>query len=211
VFTRLLPTTLSFVAKQYMKASGFSTILSFEKHKNKEDLEALDYMGVTYISPHLIDAAFRTKNNEPIYSTFTKIFSGIISPYDNSLRKNLTLYLSKKEKNYDLIISPVGIGGHVDHNLTRAVATALIDKTRLAFYLDVPYYFTIKNWSQRYLQEYITLKKSHTLTTDFKRACLQYYKSQLALLFRNNTTLFFNKRHMLFPEIILHDTQANIL
>jgi hypothetical protein len=42
-------------------------------------------------------------------------------------------------RDFDLTISPMGLGFHIDHSLTAAAATSLADRVPIAFYEDRPY------------------------------------------------------------------------
>jgi len=58
-------------------------------------------------------------------------------PAESALVGNLAALLAERLTNYDTLVCPLGLGGHVDHLLTRAAVEKL--NRPLWYYADIPY------------------------------------------------------------------------
>lgn len=203
VFTKFSSGKVSLDAKKYVLNSGYSDILLFEKARNEEDIQALNYLGVKYLTPNLFDGAFRIFNDQLVYKSFNKLFSGITPTVDGITIDRLCHFLEVIHDDYDLVVAPLGIGNHADHLITSLCSKICVPHDRLAYYLDVPYYFDFYQWNASYLKSCIVHKPSFKWTTSFKRRCVAFYISQKSLIIRNNKKVYFNEHLMYFPEVVL--------
>jgi len=62
---------------------------------------------------------------------------GILHPLEDSLVRQLAHRLSESLPEFSDLVCPIGLGGHVDHRLTRQAAE-ILDR-RLWYYADYPY------------------------------------------------------------------------
>lgn len=60
-----------------------------------------------------------------------------LRPAENTLLEQIAALLEKNLTNYDTLVCPLALGGHVDHLLTRAAVERL--KRPLWYYADIPY------------------------------------------------------------------------
>ncbi len=203
VFSRFKTSIISKDVKSYLNNSGFSDVLTFEKARSREDARSLKYFKTSFISPNLIDGAFRTYKKALIYQNFDELFSGKISESDEITVKKLNYFIRSKEKKFDLIIAPIGIGNHADHLITSLSARNCVNKEKIGFYIDTPYFLNYKNWNFDYLKHLFKYKLSIKWTSNEKLIGLNYYASQIALIVKNNRSFFFNEMQIYFPETIL--------
>lgn len=204
IFSTFASNILSRDAETYMKLSGCMNVFELQRLRMKEDAEALAYMHVKYISPNLTDGLFRSNNQTAFYTNYSDLFGDIISKFDTKTRKILSTYLQQIERRYDYIVTPLGIGNHVDHRLTTLCSSSVIDAAKLLYYCDMPYAFHIRNWKKQLSEKIDNHKVSIKFTSTRKKICMEYYRSQKSLLIRNERVFFFSNRFMFFPEIIYY-------
>lgn len=202
IFSKFTPTILGDDVYRYVMNSGFADVRQFEKARQQEDKMALRYLGAKYITPGLIDGAFKLQNRRGVYPSFNEVFSGRIAKNDNRVQE-LAHYLKKISVSYDRVISPVGIGFQVDHVITAQVARKVIAPDKLSYFYDVPYYFFLRNWKRRYIYPLMQNRVSLRWITPEKIQCMKLYRSQLGLIIHNNQRVFFREGRLLFPEIVV--------
>lgn len=156
--------------KDYLKKSGFDTVVRFENARNREDRRAMKMMGVDYENWGFVDAGFRG-----IYGTRGKLLSGVIDKRDRVLIKRIEEKIKKLKS--DLFLVPYGAGGHVDHLIVRRVAEKINNKN---YYLDIPYLW--QNFNYIKLIWKIIRAKSVIRGRNEKQRILRSYKSQYNLL-----------------------------
>ncbi len=193
IFTSFKSSQVSPFAKHYLESSGFSDVISFEKARKKEDINAMTALGVEWKHLNFIDGAFRTVGTKQLY-TQTKLFSGQLNPSDLLLIPKL----KKEFKNFEFefVLITLGIGRHVDHVLTKLFADKYFINLRKWYYVDWPYAQKWRNWSLPQIIEFLSHKKSFRLMSRTKLDLLRLYTSQFPLLFQKNPS---------FPEIILYE------
>ncbi len=203
VFSKSVSGKISKDVQGFLNRSGYPDVRAFQQARIKEDRNALSYLDAHYLSPGLTDGAFRSKFNRLFYPTFDALFSGRLTPMDRETCGQLTRFLKRIQKQFDLILAPVGIGNHADHLITNQCAIDGIPSNKLDFYMDAPYYFETQNWTFRYCRAVVISGKSIAWTSRNKIAVLNYYASQTPLIIRNHRHVFFNEQTMFYPEIIL--------
>lgn len=125
--------------------SGFAKILhqswgldeSVVQIRREEDREACRIVGA--VAKHLpfLDCIYRlSPQGEPYYQSEADIFGGL-DPREADLIEKLSAVLKESLPREAELIAPLGIGNHVDHELTRKAASRL--ERHLVYYADYPY------------------------------------------------------------------------
>lgn len=116
------------------------------QHRREEDKDACAELGATPRHFMFPDAIYRQspERGEWLYPTEEAIFGGL-DPVEKPLLDVLSLQLSREVVGVDLVVSPLGVGNHVDHELTRKAAHRL--ERDLCFYADYPYVREAENKS----------------------------------------------------------------
>jgi len=103
---------------------------------------------------------------------------------DNEIICELSEKLINLSKKCDLVFSPLGIGGHVDHRLVRYVAAEHLDKSKIFYYEDLPY--AIEGSFFRYAKDFQESQQLLNYTFNLnkvnfrkKEIFVNNYKSQL--------------------------------
>jgi LmbE family N-acetylglucosaminyl deacetylase len=113
------------------------------KERRAEDVEAMSKMDCDYVHLGFTDAVFR---RSPLTGQLT--YRGVRDTWamprvdDSNFVEELFLILNRLCHNMGkvVLISPLGVGHHVDHVITAQVAQRLAGKdVKLLFYEDVPY------------------------------------------------------------------------
>lgn len=111
--------------------------------RSMHDQEAFSNYNVEKINLDFIDAIYRFDaiNKKPNYQDPIDIFAKI-NPKDKYLIANIFKTIEKQINlsNEDVLLSPLGIGGHVDHEITRLVAESF-EQPLVLYYEDCPYSF----------------------------------------------------------------------
>lgn len=108
------------------------------QRRREEDIEACDLLGADPKHFMIPDCIYRRspQTEDWLYPYEEALFSGL-DPVEKPLIDVLAGQLSTELSSDDLVISPLGIGNHVDHELTRKAAQRLDHELR--FYADYPY------------------------------------------------------------------------
>jgi LmbE family N-acetylglucosaminyl deacetylase len=107
------------------------------EQRRQEDLEACALLGVAAVHIGLPDAIYRLQEDgHPLYPDENSLFGGL-HPVDEPLIELLAGALDEVASDSAQLYAPLGIGGHVDHQLVRRAAEAL-DRP-LWRYHDFPY------------------------------------------------------------------------
>lgn len=103
-----------------------------------EDLEACGLLGVEAVHWPLTDALYRqtSKGGEPLYPTLRSLF-GPLHRADRGRAREMAEQF-RELPTAERICVPLGMGGHVDHMLTRRAAE-LAWGARVEYYEDFPY------------------------------------------------------------------------
>jgi LmbE family N-acetylglucosaminyl deacetylase len=107
-------------------------------HRRAEDLVACRRLGVTPRYFSMLDCIYRRspENGESLYNNELDLF-GEINPAEIKLVSSLTKELAQAIPRGSNLVSPLTVGGHVDHRLVRAAVEGL--KSPVWFYADYPY------------------------------------------------------------------------
>jgi LmbE family N-acetylglucosaminyl deacetylase len=105
--------------------------------RRAEDRKACAVVGAEPSYLAFLDAIYRVdEGGEPLYSQEREIF-GCIHSADMALAEDISAEMGRHLGGNERVYCPIGIGGHVDHQLVRTAAEKLGRK--LWFYRDMPY------------------------------------------------------------------------
>lgn len=202
IFTRASNEPFTEQAVRFMASCSYKSAHQLFRDRKKEDVLATAYFGAGNKHLNFIDAAWRKTNFYNKHLRFAKLlefiphlthvypnattqFSGNPSPLDDLLQIKLTQKLSKEVQRANrktLLLAPLGVGGHVDHVITRLCVENL-DKPIL-FWQDAPYSTSPQNVTRfftknKYYKPYIYIPDG----IGDKTVGIAFYKSQLPALF----------------------------
>ena len=120
--------------------------------RRQEDRQACRILGAEPIYFSIPDCIYRLSpaDQNPLYTSDTAIF-GQLDPAEEDLVDQLADNLSENLSPDSQVVSPLAIGGHVDHRLTRMAAQRL--GCPLWYYPDFPYVSTDLDWRGQPRQE----------------------------------------------------------
>ena len=203
LFTEGAPPPYTLSARRYLKLVGACRAEELFRERRAEDREVLEAMGVTCIHGKLTDALFRRKPSGghtsrwerllpelgyvyPVYRI--QITAGRMSPNDGP-----TLVAARDivEKfafpGPSLLLAPLGVGGHIDHVLTRTAAER--SGARTIYYSDFPYNVRRLPHSQRHRPD-VTFIQDNNLAEarwsgllDAKAELIRAYRTQESMIF----------------------------
>ena len=105
--------------------------------RRAEDLVACGRLGASVVHYPLVDAIYRrTPDGQPLYDSEQAIF-GTLHPSDEARLEELSAALGQALPGEAEVYSPLGLGRHVDHRLTRRAAEQM--GRRLWYFRDLPY------------------------------------------------------------------------
>lgn len=105
--------------------------------RRKEDLEACRMIGAVPRHLPFLDCIYRTsEEGDFYYQTEVDLFGGL-DPNEGDLIDRVSEALGQILPDEAELVVPLGIGNHVDHDLTRKAAARL--KRKLRYYADYPY------------------------------------------------------------------------
>lgn len=138
---------LSFYVQQLHRRWGVgSEAVTLRK---AEDADALRKLGVTGVSFSIPDCIYRTSpNGQPLYTSDESLF-GDLHLHDQDLLEQLSKQISQRVPDHSKLICPLGVGNHVDHQLTRLAAE--LSEIPLWYYAEIPYIFRHPDWQKDFL------------------------------------------------------------
>lgn len=106
--------------------------------RKKEDQQACDLLEVYFSHLRIPDAIYRQslQTKEPYYTAEEELFGGL-HPEEDYLVYRLRQELIFRLPSEPVVVAPLGIGNHIDHQLVRRAA-ARLDQSVL-YYAEVPY------------------------------------------------------------------------
>jgi len=158
--------------------------------RRAEDVEACRRLAVEAEHWPLPEAIYRTgARNAPLYPTLQSLY-GNPSPEDEATTARIGASLRELPA-ARLMLAPLGVGGHVDHQLVRAAAEA--SGLELAFYEEFPYsewkWFAVTRAlgkRRRWREEALPLGPQ---LVERKRDAILAYRSQVPAMFRTEGRL----------------------
>jgi LmbE family N-acetylglucosaminyl deacetylase len=104
--------------------------------RRAEDARACQRLGATYRHFNLPDCIYRWLSDGPLIRENWQIFSPI-NPAENHLIGEISRLIQDNLPHRARLVTPLSVGGHVDHRLVRAATEQL--SRRLWYYSDYPY------------------------------------------------------------------------
>jgi LmbE family N-acetylglucosaminyl deacetylase len=113
------------------------------KARCSEDEASAALLNVNYEHLGLLDAVFRCDRvQKPLYPTINvnvPIHDEDFKCFVPDLNQKIEQVLNRWERQRVIVFCPLGIGGHVDHVLTRHVIENVCDRQNIIYYEDYPY------------------------------------------------------------------------
>lgn len=188
VFTQAHNEEMTLSAKKALRDAGYRDGVSLSEARKKEDAAVYSHYKVDVVNLGFQDALFRKKEKtslagkfipelDHIYPTYRWHMHGKVSKHDTAIAQifpKIKPYLRKDT----LLFIPYGIGGHVDHMVTRQVCEA--NYSGCVYYADFPYTTRFGDTGKP-----IKGKEMFYLNPDMdeKIKMLQLYKTQFMGLF----------------------------
>ena len=159
------------------------------KYRRLENEKAVRFLGCKEASLTFVDAALRYKTLDFEFQNIDSLFE---SPYNdhqwkteyNPIKHKLSLILDE----HDILLVPLGIGGHIDHIATHVVANSFANKKY--WYAEFPY---TNNAGQKELTQYSLLfnvdLQKHTGVCQWEIwfNAARIYRSEIIRLFQTQT------------------------
>ena len=177
VFTKQYTLPLSSLAEELHRDWG---IIDAVESRKKENKNACEYLGVTWLNLDFLEIIYRTKDGKPICSKFKEI-KNPNHPIDAQLVEEILCKIESYISQQDVIYVPMSFGFHADHVIVHRVGIKLLEKGyKVYFYQDFfyekPLHVTgFREW--KYLFGEAELRKK-------VEAC-RFYVSQMRSLFRS--------------------------
>ncbi|MDX1616015.1 MAG: PIG-L family deacetylase [Candidatus Promineifilaceae bacterium] len=107
--------------------------------RRAEDRAACAVLGADHLHWQLPDCIYRHNPDDgrPLYPSDAALF-GTVHPAEKTLIDEIAARLGRLPPHERLYV-PLGVGGHVDHRLTRAAAEKQFDTRSLTYYEEYPY------------------------------------------------------------------------
>lgn len=161
----------------------------------KEDAAAMSQLGVKIKNLGFTDAGFRKVGHQSVYPDFRHIFMSHPHQLDSQVVPQLVKRLSTFPSPSRVYL-PFGLGGHVDHILTRQAGETVYPNSQINYYLEAPYFLNFKNWSVSKFFKVLRFPiKSIIPQSTQKPKIIACYASQVPLLFPKSVPTY--------PEVVL--------
>lgn len=112
--------------------------------RRQEDLASCKIMRTNCVHFHIPDCIYRTGYDGAHFYASEEAIVGEIHPAEEDLITSLGDTLARQLPQDSILVSPLALGGHVDHRLTRAAAERV--GRPLWFYADYPYVLKDPTW-----------------------------------------------------------------
>jgi len=169
-----------------LSAAGVNTATQYIDLRRAEDRRCLLALGLKARDLGFSDAGFRGRGGQADYDSLSDLRSGRLGPRERRLVDDMLDALADLGK-AELVLCPMGLGGHVDHLIARAACERLVAPGRLAYYADMPYARSPSNWVRSDWAQLVRTRWSIKAMSAAKRAALRHYQSQWPLLFRRSS------------------------
>lgn len=161
------------------------------KQRILEEKRALSSLGISLKSLGFIDGVYRRGTNKKLLYPKQLFGYKSVPKRDADTLARLVQILRKKIRKSDLLLYPLGIGGHVDHVLCKLAAKKLKGIKKLG-YEDFPYLALHKVPVPKR-----AIKLNYSLKNKVK--LIKFYKSQIKMLFKNSENI---------PRMLLQRTKS---
>jgi len=143
----------SVICRDFSEKNGATVVTVFSEgndssnhdKRRKDDIKAIKLLGANYVHLGFIDAPYRDSS----LNSFSSILFHHGKPEELELMQEITDALLNliSINEIECCYFPLGVGGHVDHNLLFYIGLSLIEQNvcKCLFYEDMPYN-SVKNW-----------------------------------------------------------------
>ncbi len=207
LFTEAGPPPYTLSVRRYLHQVGAGDAETLYRQRRSEDRAALESVGVISVHAGLTDAQHRRRavtghrrqwarvlpelaHVYPVYRLH--VLSGRIAPSDAGTLRDACRFVQRLAgQRPTLVLAPLGVGGHVDHVLTRVAAEC--SGARTAYYSDFPY-------NQRHLADEDFIRRNGLV--EARSAPLTEAKAKLICAYGTQVrALFPDGRIPLVPEV----------
>lgn len=158
--------------------------------RKAEDAEALKRLGISGFSFSILDCIYRLSGSgQPLYTSDEALF-GELHDHDRALLEPLSEQIAQKIVCPSNLVCPLGVGNHVDHQLTRLAAE--MSGVPLWYYAEIPYIFRHPDW-----QKDFPLSGYQTHSIPISEVGFEYwlrsvlaYRSQLSTFWESEDNLY---------------------
>jgi len=175
-------------AKQFLKQCGVGDATKLFEERRSEDSQVFSSLNINPQNLGYLDALWRTKSQRFPIAEFNAIYpvyrihvtSGKIAKADLGLVDQIAEKLKEMVPENAIVFAPVGVGSHVDHIITREVASRL--PNLIIYWTDFPYH--LQNGVDRKFildKSLVNSIFSHDLSA--KTTLVSGYKSQIKAMF----------------------------
>jgi len=107
--------------------------------RRSEDVKACRTLGAGWLHWHIPDCIYRRgiRNDQPLYDSEESLF-GDINQSENDLLDRMADLMRSLPSTESMYI-PLGVGNHVDHQLTRLAAERWLEASSFVYYEEYPY------------------------------------------------------------------------
>jgi LmbE family N-acetylglucosaminyl deacetylase len=157
--------------------------------RRAEDDEALNLLEVKGVSFSFLDCIYRTHPNGQFLYTSDEALFGKLDPSEYKLIEGLSEQIIQRLTANSQIICPLGVGNHVDHQLTRLAA----ERTGLPlwYYAEIPYIFYHPDWQNDAVDASFQVQYIPISEAGFKHwlQAVSAYRSQLSTFWESPAAL----------------------
>jgi LmbE family N-acetylglucosaminyl deacetylase len=163
--------------------ADWGTVLDTPALRRAEDVAACRILGVRYRHLPFQDCIYRLAADGSWLYPMDESISGEVSPQDIPTILTLQTFLAASLKPDDILVGPLTLGHHVDHQMVRQAIEGL--GRPLLYFADIPYLFN----QPTQLAELITCFQSQvypfsTQALNVWQASIEAYTSQVGVLFK---------------------------
>lgn len=158
--------------------------------RQAEDAEAMRQLGIRSISFSIPDCIYRlSAGGQPLYTSDESLF-GELHRHDYDLINGLSEQISRQMPAHGKLICPLGVGNHVDHQLTRLAAEK--SGLTLGYYAEIPYIFRHPKWQEDYLLNGFRAQPIPISEAGFEHwlRAVSAYRSQLSTFWESDDHLY---------------------
>jgi LmbE family N-acetylglucosaminyl deacetylase len=168
--------------------NGFQTGVEYYENRRSEDIDACRFLGARHRHFSFIDCIYRhSRDYRWFYDSEEAIFGDVI-PEDETMISEITIFLKTIIKPTDILVSPMAIGNHVDHQIVRIAMESL--NRPIKYYADFPYVI-LQNEALLRIKDLLP-NEIYKLSMDNISAwkeSISIYASQIKVLFGTNESI----------------------
>ena len=183
---------------RFITEQGFSNTVDYGEARRAEDKEAMQELGLDYSYLGELDAGFRRNSEGFLYEDYRDLTPWKVDCHSPEIVRRIAEHLAKISTRYEYVVIPLGVGGHIDHWITREAAETVWPASKRIYYLEFPYALRPWKYRPKLAKDILSHKISFMPFSSKKHDYLKPYKSQMPYLFRKQPS---------FREILLFQKQ----